>query len=121
MKKLFILPLLIGLFPSLPATANPAVTACYNSLIERPEMRPDSARIMVSVDHQGSQYHLIQETSNQPRQPDSRTYIRTDANGGCEELMSYQLGSFPAVSVYQEKLGWSVFEKIRATARSQVR
>lgn len=121
MKKLFPLLIVIGLCPALPAKANPVADECFNSLIENPEARPDTATLVVTVDHEGSQYHVVNETFNAPRNPDSRTYIRTDANGGCEEILSYQIGSHPEAEVYKERLGPQVFDKVREAFRQSQR
>lgn len=112
MKKLLIALFLIGVAPVLPANANPVATECFNSLIH-PNSVPVTATLVLTVDHNGSQYHIIEEDFNDPIQPLASTYIRTDAQGGCEELMSYQEGSYPEVEVYEERLGPEVFKKIR--------
>lgn len=119
MKKFLIALFLVGAAPVLPANANPAATECFNSLIEHPNSVPVTATLVLTVDHEGSQYHVIESDFKDPIQPLASTYIRTDAQGGCEKLMSYQEGSYPEVEVYEERLGPEVFRKIQQASRAQ--
>lgn len=122
MKRSFLLlPTLLfaGLFSAMPAQASPEAQACLNKLVTRPEQVPDSAELLLTVDHEGSQYHVIQENYDRPRAKFSTVYIKTDKQGGCEKLMSYLKGSFPTVEVYEERLGVEVFQKIRQMSQSQ--
>lgn len=119
MKKFLLALFLVGMSPVLPANANTAATDCFNSLIEHPDDTPDSATLTSTISHEGSQYHVIEEKYNGPRQPMVRNYIRTDAQGGCEELLTYQLGSHPEVEVYNQRLGPEVFEKLKQAYRDR--
>lgn len=121
MKKTFFLMSLLftSLFPVMPAIANPQAQQCLNKLLTKPEERPDAAELLLTVEHEGSYYHVIRESYNTPRTPDARVYIRTDDQGGCQKLMSYLGASYPPVEVYEEKLGREVFQKIRAGFYSQ--
>ncbi|QUY46149.1 hypothetical protein [Acaryochloris marina] len=122
MKKLFATLLLFGLSSALPAKASPAAEACINSLFKRSEDAPESASLLVTVDHAGSQYHAIKQTFVAPRpdmEADGMVYIRTDASGGCEKLLTYQMGSFPDERVYNEKLGPEVNRKITEAFKQQ--
>lgn len=119
MKKLLIALFLIGAVPVLPANANPVVTKCFNSLIEHPNSVPATATLVLTVSHNGSQYHVIEKDFKDRFQPLSHNYIRTDAQGGCEKLMGYQEGSYPEIAVYKEKLGPEVFEKIKQAFRER--
>lgn len=115
MKKSFLLlPFLFaGLFPAMPAKANPQAQACLNKLVTRPEEVPDSAELLLTVDHEGSQYHVIKESYATPRTPDATVYIQTDSQGGCKLLMSFLGASYPPVEVYEDRLGVEVFQKIK--------
>ncbi|ABW32337.1 hypothetical protein [Acaryochloris marina] len=120
MKKHLQLLILTSLVSALPAKANPVADACFNSLIEHPDDRPDTAVLSLTVEHNGSQYHVIDTTYRRPQpNPASRTYIRTDDRGGCEEILSYQIGSHPEADVYRERLGSQVFDKVRQAFRQQ--
>ncbi|MGR3280052.1 hypothetical protein ACSYAD_33925 [Acaryochloris marina NIES-2412] len=119
MKKVLLTLLLVGATPMLPANANPVVTKCFNSLIEHPNSVPVTATLLLTVDHNGSQYHVIEKDFKKPRSPLVKNYIRTDAQGGCEKLMAYQEGSYPEIAVYKEKLGPEVFEKIKQAFRER--
>lgn len=117
MRKLLLTAAFL-LSTALPAQASKEAEACFNKLLERPESRPDSADLLYTVEHEGSQYHVIQKTFDAPRMPKTRVYLRTDSKGGCEKLMSYQEASFPTDDVYRERLGAEVYEKIIQKARS---
>lgn len=120
MKKLLTLLILMSIVPAMPAKASPDVSACLNSLIERSESGPESAAILLTVDHDGSQYHEIEVTYNRPQpNPKGTLFIRTDADGGCERLMAFQEGSSPENSVYSEMLGPEVFTKYQQALRQQ--
>lgn len=117
-KLLFVTAFLLSTVLPAQASTEAEAEACFNKLIPRPEARPDSAELLYTVEHDGSQYHVIREIFNAPRMPNSRVYIRTDANGGCTKLMGYQEASFPSEQVYKEKLGAEVFAKIRQKAQN---
>lgn len=120
MQKLFPIILLALLTPALPAKAETTqAETCYNSLIQRPESRPDKATLALTVNHEDSQYHVVQESFNAPRVPDSLVYFRTNQAGECEELLSYQLGSHPAADVYDQRLGVEVSNKITEAFRKK--
>lgn len=119
MKNFLLALFLAGVTPALPANANPVATECFNSLIEHPNSVPVTATLVLTVDHNGSQYHVIEKDFKDPIQPLSYDYIRTDAQGGCEKLLAYQEGSHPEVEVYEERLGPEVFKKIQQASRAQ--
>ncbi|QUY45606.1 hypothetical protein [Acaryochloris marina] len=120
MKKLLPLLILMSIVPAMPAKANPAVNECYNSLIERPEARPESAVVAMTVEHEGSQYHEIRETYKRPQpNPKGTVFIRTDSSGACEKIMSFHEGSYPEISVYKERLGSEVLAKFQQAFRQQ--
>lgn len=113
-KTIFLIPFVFaGLLPATPANANPQAESCLNKLVTRPEERPDSAELQLTIKHEGSYYHVIKESYNTPRTPDVTVYIKTDDQGGCQKLMSYLGASFPPVEVYEERLGSEVFQKIK--------
>lgn len=114
MKRLLPLILLMAIAPAMPAKASPDVSACFNSLLQNPEYGPKSAEIVATVDHEGSQYHEIVATYERRRANSTATmFVRTDADGGCERLLAFQEGSSPEYSVYEQRLGPVVAEKLQ--------
>lgn len=115
MKKILIASLaLIGLFPALPVSANPAAEACLNQHIDKSGGQDSTeAQLMATVKHEGSEYHLIQVNYPGPRNEglEVQFYLRTDSQGGCEKLLSYISDSFPEQSVYHQALGREVYQK----------
>lgn len=113
--------LIAGLANLSPAKANPAAEQCLNQIrLSQEEGSPsDSAKLLASIEHDGSQYHLIREGYNLPGVPNARTYLRTNAQGDCQEVLSYLEGSYPSQKVYEDRLGTAVFNKLRQAARSQ--
>lgn len=116
MKKILTLTafLIAGLVSTLPAKANPAAEQCLNKVLEsqRTEMRPKSAELLVSIEHEGSQYHLLRTISNFDGVPAAEMYLKTDSQGGCKHLMSYLEDSFPTQEEYNKILGAEVNRKI---------
>lgn len=117
MRKLIAILFLLTMAP-LPAYASEEAEACFNKTIQSTEQRPSSAQLLVSIEHEGSQYHVIRESYDTPRVPDARVFLRTDSKGVCEEIMSYLIGSAPSEQVFRDKLGADVFVKIQREART---
>ncbi|WP_041661559.1 hypothetical protein [Acaryochloris marina] len=117
MKKLLFAVAFL-LLNALPSQASPQAEACLNKTITQTESSVSSAQLVASIEHDGSQYHYIEGASSNPRIPDARIFLRTDHQGGCEEIMSYLVGSAPSEKVFRERLGSEVFLKLQQQAKA---
>lgn len=113
MKKIIVASFLLSsLIPLSPVSANPAAESCLNQQIKTEDQRPKEAQILASVEHEGSEYHMLRLVSSGVRVPESRLYLRINSQGHCEVLLSYLEDSFPSEEVYKEKLGPEVYDKL---------
>ncbi|MGR3280021.1 hypothetical protein ACSYAD_33750 [Acaryochloris marina NIES-2412] len=116
MKHLFAASLLYALLlPAIPASANTsAAESCLNKQMASDPSEVKSAQIVVSVTHDGYEYHRIRLVYPPFRgsEMEAVIYLRTSDQGGCEQLLSYLADSFPEENEYREKLGSEVFDKI---------
>ncbi|NJM66583.1 MAG: hypothetical protein HC851_13445 [Acaryochloris sp. RU_4_1] len=115
MKRLLISVtiLLSSLFSAIPAFAMPEVESCLNQLVQTkiPEMEGANAELLMSITHEGSQYHWLNLARGRGALGHAEIVIKTNEQAGCDIALYSIPGPLATKEEYDEVLGKTVNEK----------
>lgn len=115
MKKQFVTAsfLFTSLFFAFPAFAAPEVESCLNQLVqtEIPEMKGANAELLMSITHEGSQYHWLELAKGRGAFGNVELIINTGGQVGCSISLYSIPGPLPTTEDYDAVLGKEVSEK----------
>lgn len=122
MKK-SIIAILFLLSTALPAYASQEAETCLNKLVKT-ELREFSdsntkANLMVSVNHEGKNYHRIKLAVGTGIYSNSEVILATDAKGYCEIVLRTMSGPLATKAEYDEILGKAVSDKFLEASRQK--